>query len=177
MKKYITLFTLSLLWSTTLLYGQPPKFVRDSATVMVQGRRGGTQQRSQWSNQMQTQKIAFFTNALSLTPKEAELFWPLYNQYWENRQERNREMRRLLNQLSSKGKGAKELSQQEIKSMLESYVQIESTYGSISKEYLPKFLKILSPDKVAKMFRAEDEFRMEVMQMLRNRRFSNPEGD
>ena len=27
------------------------------------------------------EKIAYITNALSLTPKEAEVFWPVYNEF------------------------------------------------------------------------------------------------
>jgi hypothetical protein len=31
--------------------------------------------------QFKSQKIAFITEKLNLTPKEAQAFWPVYNQY------------------------------------------------------------------------------------------------
>ena len=34
--------------------------------------------------QIESQKIAFFTAELELTPEEAQLFWPVYNQNCKN---------------------------------------------------------------------------------------------
>ena len=34
----------------------------------------------QWQERLESEKIAFLTNEMSLTPKEAQAFWPLYNQ-------------------------------------------------------------------------------------------------
>ena len=33
-----------------------------------------------WKEKMRSEKIAFLTNEISLTPEEAQLFWPVYNQ-------------------------------------------------------------------------------------------------
>ena len=46
-------------------------------------------------------KVAFFTNALNLTPQEAQVFWPLYNEFWEKRVQARREFMRILNRVNS----------------------------------------------------------------------------
>lgn len=35
--------------------------------------------------EIKSQKIAFFTNKIGLTPEEAQVFWPIYNSYWERK--------------------------------------------------------------------------------------------
>lgn len=37
------------------------------------------------ADHIKAQKIAFFTEKLSLTPEEAQRFWPVYNLYWEKK--------------------------------------------------------------------------------------------
>jgi UDP-N-acetylglucosamine:LPS N-acetylglucosamine transferase len=36
---------------------------------------------------LESAKIAFITKRLDLTPKQAEKFWPLYNQHYKNKKE------------------------------------------------------------------------------------------
>jgi hypothetical protein len=57
-----------------------------------------TQQNPEASRQRQrvhAQKVAYFTEKLTLTPAEAERFWPLYNKYKNDRE-------RLINEFSQK---------------------------------------------------------------------------
>ena len=34
-----------------------------------------------------SQKIAFITEKLQISPEEAQKFWPLYNEYWKSKNE------------------------------------------------------------------------------------------
>src|SRR5665647_2408453 len=40
------------------------------------------------------QKVAFFTDQLQLTPDEARIFWPIYNQYNTQKEELNQDFMR-----------------------------------------------------------------------------------
>ena len=35
--------------------------------------------------EIKSQKIAFFTDKIGLTPEEAQTFWPIYNNYWDKK--------------------------------------------------------------------------------------------
>jgi hypothetical protein len=39
------------------------------------------QTNKQFVNKIQTQRIAFFSQRMEITPSEAQKFWPVYNEY------------------------------------------------------------------------------------------------
>ena len=125
------------------------------------------QQRNQRYQQIQSAKIAFFTAELELTPKEAEEFWPVYNQYWKERETVIRRVQSTLRNVNRSLKGEQTMTDAEIKNQLEIYISGSSEEGAIHKSYFEKFLKILPPKKVAKLYIAEEEFRMKMIHQLR----------
>ena len=48
-----------------------------------QGGRPSEEQRKKEFERIQAEKIAFITQELDLTPEEAQVFWPVYNQCWK----------------------------------------------------------------------------------------------
>lgn len=125
------------------------------------------QQRNQRYQKIQSAKIAFFTAELELTPKEAEEFWPVYNQYWKERETVIRRVQGTLRNVNRSLKGEQAMTDAEIKNQLEIYISGSSEEGAIHKGYFEKFLKILPPKKVAKLYVAEEEFRMKMIHQLR----------
>ncbi len=96
-------------------------------------------------------KIAFLTNKMSLSPAEAQKFWPVYNKYTE-------EIRRARLE-------AREKKQSEITT--------EEKILDIRKKYETEFGKALSADKVNAFFKAEKDFsaylQKEIMERRQNR--------
>lgn len=125
------------------------------------------QQRNQRYQQIQSAKIAFFTTELELTPKEAEEFWPLYNQYWKEREVVIRRVQGTLREVNRSLKGEHPMSDTELRKKLEIYINGPSEEGAIHKDYFVKFVKILPPKKVAKLYVAEEAFRMKMIHQLR----------
>ena len=54
-----------------------------SLFAQPQGGRPGEEQRKKEFERIQAEKIAFITQELDLTPEEAQVFWPVYNQCWK----------------------------------------------------------------------------------------------
>ena len=81
-------------------------------------------------------KIAYLTNKLSLTPEEAQKFWPVYNKYMED--------------IRKTRLDARENKQSEIAT--------EEKILGIRKKYSTEFGKALSAEKVNAFFKAEKEF-------------------
>jgi hypothetical protein len=113
-----------------------------------------------------TEKIAFLTSHLNLTPAEAEKFWPVYNQMDNERWE----IQKARRELESKVREAQEsLSEKEVIKLTRDYAGSLQEEGNLNAQYNEKFLKILPPQKVLGLYKAENEFRMHMFQMYRDR--------
>lgn len=126
------------------------------------------QQRSQKYKQIQSAKIAFFTASLELTPKEAEEFWPLYNEYWRAREIANRESHNALRTIDKLLSSGEKVTESQLKKLIDTYLSGSTTESNIHKEYYQKFIKIFPVKKVAKMYLTEEEFRIKMIHQLRS---------
>ena len=113
---------------------------------------------------IESQKIAFITNQIDLTSEEAQVFWPVYNEF-------SKEMKSLHNEKKENSKEIRKnienMSDSEIAKVLEKIFVIEQKELDVKKKYNLKFQKILSTQKVAKLYRAEREFKKELLNRIR----------
>lgn len=121
---------------------------------------------------IRSEKVAFLTDKLKLTPTEAQKFWPVYNEL-ENKRWEAQKCRR---DLEVKVKEAEvSLSDKEVIELTRDYAGNMQKEGSLMVKYNDEFLKILPPQKVLILYKAENEFRMYMIQKYRDRR-RNEEG-
>lgn len=130
------------------------------------GDRGG------WEKRIQSEKIAFFTSELDLTPEEAQIFWPLYNQYWKDCMAAHGTTVKYLRLLSGE-KGEKQ-TDAKILEYTDAYVKALSDEQAVLSQYYPRFKEILPIEKVGRIFIAEEKFRMKMIHGLKGR--PHPEG-
>ncbi len=126
------------------------------------------QQRNQRFQQIQSAKIAFFTSELELTPKEAEEFWPVYNQYWKERETIVRRTQSTIRNINRSFKNNEQMSDQELRKQLDIYINGPVEESALHKEYYAKFIRVLPVKKVAKLYVAEEEFRIKMIHQLRS---------
>jgi len=125
------------------------------------------QQRMQRMQQLQSARIAFFTSEIQLTPKEAEEFWPLYNEYWKEREALMRKTQKALFEIYESVKGGAVKPEPELVKLLEAFIANSTQEGEIHKAYFDKFYKILPIEKVARLYVAEEDFRMKMIHQLK----------
>ena len=114
-----------------------------------------------------TEKISFLTSNLELTPTEAEKFWPVYNKMEKERWGAQKARR----ELETKVREAEEsLSEKEVIRLTKDYAGSMQKEGTLVTEYNDKFLAILPPKKVLKLYKTENDFRMHMMQRYRDQR-------
>jgi len=116
-------------------------------------------------DQLRSKKVAHFTAAIGLTSKEAERFWPVYNEYDEKLGNLRIEQRRALSQLSNFENMNNE---RDVKILLDAYVNSCVQESVLFQEYYKKFCTILSPSKVVRLYLAEDDFKRQLLDYLRN---------
>jgi Spy/CpxP family protein refolding chaperone len=115
---------------------------------------------------IEAMKIAFITKKLDLTPQEAQQFWPVYNQYngktmelRKKRRQDNREARQNFDELSDK----------EVEQIINNDIAIRQKELDLQKEYNEKFKGVLPIKKVAKLYAAEEQFKVVLINKLKDR--------
>lgn len=111
---------------------------------------------------MQSQKIAFLTKELELTPEEAEKFWPIYNERDSREQGIKQMSKSLKKQLKEKGKEA-EITDEEAEKLIQAEFSERQKVLDLDREYDAKYKKVLPLKKVAKLYLAEDKFNREML--------------
>ncbi len=114
-----------------------------------------------------SEKISFLTDKLDLSPEEAQKFWPVYNEMDKERSEIERERRDLDKQVRE---ATEKLSDAKIIKLTRDYASNAENEGALATKYNEKFLKILPPQKVLKLYKAENEFRMYMFRKFRDQR-------
>lgn len=132
-----------------------------SIGVHAQERRGGN---PEMFEKIKAEKISFFTSKLSLTPAEAQAFWPVYNEYEKKRFDIQREVHRF--ERMPEDDFAK-LSDSEIEKMTNDYINSFEKEAQLLKDYNKQFLKILPRKKVLMVYKAENEFRSHLIREFR----------
>lgn len=106
-----------------------------------------------------------YTRVLNLSPEEAEKFWPVFNEYAENKEN-------LQKQLKPEG-DLDGMSDQEVEDYVKKYFEIRQKEFDLEKDLVAKLRKVLPIRKIAKLPKAEREFReslLKRLQELRERR-------
>ena len=127
--------------------------------------------------QIEAHKIAFITRQLNLTPEEAQVFWPVYNQCQKQRKDfrkKNREQFSAKGGSASGGKDKRknidEMSDKEVEVMVDNEITFRQKDLDLQKECYAKYKQVLPIKKVAKLYRAEKEFKKVLLKKMRERR-------
>lgn len=132
------------------------------------GKAGHPQPQHPSYEEIQMQKIAFFTAELQLTPQEAEKFWPLYNELWNERGKARKETMEALKNLKNALESQPQKGDSEIKKLSDIYLANYTVEGELMSDYFDKFLKIIPVKKAAKILYAEEKFRRMLIKQLRH---------
>ena len=110
-----------------------------------------------WQERMKAERVAYLTTAMNLTPAEAEKFWPVYNNMENERRASFGKVMKAYRALDEGIKAGK--TEKEISVLLNAYMTAVKNSRAVESKYVPMFTKILSVEKVAKLFIGEEEFR------------------
>ena len=119
-----------------------------------------------WRERVMSEKIAFLTTAIGLTPGEAQAFWPVYNQMWEERGKAQFNVMKAYKALEAAVDGNKT---KEIPRLLDSYLDALSEKDRIEDSCDERYRKVLPTEKVAKLYVAEEKFRRQQIHKLHHK--------
>ena len=114
---------------------------------------------------LKEEKVAFFNQKLNLTKQEAKLFWPVYNEYWE-RKNQIYDNKRTAMKYGAKNIG--KMSDVEITQYADMYINFQKQESDLLIEFNEKFKKVLPPAKVFIFYQTDYEFKTYLLQQIKN---------
>jgi hypothetical protein len=109
-------------------------------------------------------KSSYITNALSLTPKEAEKFWPVYNLYSDKIHELKFELENNLDKKLLKNGNLAALSDNDAEKYLNNSLQMEQEIVTQKIKMQKELSKIISAKKIILLQKAEKDFNRRMLQ-------------
>jgi hypothetical protein len=115
---------------------------------------------------IEAMKIGFITKRLSLTAEEAQRFWPVYNRFVDEQEKLRKSTKaNLIEELADPSA----LSDAEAEKALQEMLQFKSNEAVLIRKYTNEFKKVISVQKVVMLFKAELEFKRELLKQLKER--------
>ena len=115
-------------------------------------------------------KISFISNAIDLTPNEAEKFWPVYNQH-------DTKIKQLKSQLErgnfNNSEGLDSMSDKKAKELIDNILNKEGEILKLKKELVKELASVISAKKILKLQKAEHDFNRRMLQEFGKRRRMN----
>ena len=119
--------------------------------------------------QIKALKVAFITNELALTSEEATKFWPLFNAFEEKQQEiKKHKFKGYLNRVDNDS--FDNLSEKDATTMLSQMESTEDELYQLKKKFLASLKGVVSPIKILKLKKAEENFNRKLLQQYRDRK-------
>ena len=117
-------------------------------------------------DRIKTLKVAFITERVGLTTKEAQSFWPIYNEHEEKIQTiRHKERMEIRSRISA----AEELTDADSSDLLDKLLALEDEKHDAERDFIAKIRKVIPPKKVLLLIKAEEDFKKRLLQQYRKR--------
>jgi len=105
------------------------------------------------AEKIQAAKVAYITSKLNLTTTQAQTFWPVYNEFEGGK----KKIRFQMKGLQKEGKQG-QLNDEQIKANVRKRLALRQEELDLEKQYVEKFLKVISASQVADLYDSEKEF-------------------
>jgi hypothetical protein len=113
-------------------------------------------------DRVEARRIAFLTERLSLTPEEAQLFWPIYNEFKDKLKAARKE--------GKADKPVEQMTEAEAEIAITEHFENEQKELDLQREMAVKLHKAIPARKIAMLQGAEKEFKLELLKEIRERR-------
>tara|TARA_R100000306_G_scaffold8545_5_gene11881 strand:+ start:8515 stop:8973 length:459 start_codon:yes stop_codon:yes gene_type:complete len=124
--------------------------------------------REEWHKKIDALKTAHITEALQLSSAEAEKFWPVYNVYDEKMHDLHKTKKKEI--YSKLKDGVDSMNDSDANTLIDKELQLEQKELQYRKELIAELKMIISPGKIIKLKKAEDDFKKELLKRYRQRK-------
>ena len=116
-------------------------------------------------DRVESMRIAYISNRLQLTPEEAKVFWPVYNKL----QDEMKELRKKY-KMREEDADLANMTDQEAEKELNDLLALREAQLNLARKYQAELKKVIPARKVLLLYRAEEDFKKELLKRMRERR-------
>jgi len=133
--------------------------------IMFMASIGFSQGQAKAQEKLQAARIALITERLSLTPEQAQQFWPVYNEYAEHRKTLHQEFKQarqtydLQNMTEEQGRELRRIG-----------LDTKQKTLNLEREYGDRLNKVVSARQLMALKKAEEDFRSMIIRRLEQRK-------
>jgi Spy/CpxP family protein refolding chaperone len=114
-------------------------------------------------DKLESARVAYITNRIDLKPEQAEKFWPLYNQYQEERS-------KMMDEISSLNqKGNTSISDAEAKNVVNNRLEKQQQMLDMEKKFMKDAQEVISPSQAVKLHGINRQFTRHLYRMNQGR--------
>ncbi|WP_100612632.1 sensor of ECF-type sigma factor [Confluentibacter lentus] len=122
-------------------------------------------------NKIKSLKVAFITEKLNLTEKEAQQFWPVYNAYDDTVSNlKFNEFRKVVHEIRQ---NYASISDEKANELLNKAVEIEGKIHAEDVKLIKKLRSIIPAKKILALKTAEEDFNRKMLEEFNKRRREN----
>lgn len=122
-------------------------------------------------NKIKSLKVAFITEKLNLTQKEAQQFWPVYNAYDDTVSNlKFNELRKVIHEIRV---SYASVTDEKANELLNKALEIEAKIHSEDVKLVKKLRGIISAKKILALKNAEEDFNRKMLEEFNKRRREN----
>ena len=115
-------------------------------------------------DKIKTLKIAYITEKLNLTEKEAQQFWPIYNNF----EEENSNLKKQAHD-ARKTTDLNTISEEDAVQLLKKIRLNENKRQSLENDFIDRLTKIMSAKKIILLHKIEDDFKRKMFEEYKRR--------
>ena len=113
--------------------------------------------------QIEAAKIALITERLSLTPEQAQKFWPIYNEYSQKQELLRREFN-----LAKGNYNAQTATEEDNKRLLALGMRTKEQTLELERIYSDRLLQVINNRQMLSLRKAESDFKVMILNRLRD---------
>ncbi|WP_445734754.1 hypothetical protein [Mariniflexile sp.] len=115
-------------------------------------------------DKIKTLKIAYITEKLDLSEKEAQQFWPIYNNF----EEENSNLRRQAYDARKKA-DLNTISEEQAVNILKEIRLNENKKQALENDFVDRLTKVISAKKIILLHKIEDDFKRKMFEEYKKR--------
>jgi len=120
---------------------------------------------AQEGEKIRSMRIAIYSDVLKLTPQEAKLFWPVFEEYQKKLKDIQSQEKKERNEAA---KNFNDMSDPEAAALLNKMLDYEQKQLDLKKQYIEEFKKVIPVKKVLLLRKAELQFKKALLEKIKN---------
>jgi hypothetical protein len=112
-------------------------------------------------------KTEYIKSVLDLTQKESDVFWPIYNDYTGKLETLSNRKRSCITGINKYLGLQSNMTEKNLKVLLDLNIYYDEQISQLNKSFYMDIQKILSLKKLALFYKAEEDFRVKIIQQLK----------